>query len=250
MKALLLYDMKETALAKDVRDLVLALGVKLELIPLHPNNTSSTLGGKEAQHFEKCEAVLFLVTPRDEAGTISGSVIHELGQATQKFAQAPDKVMVLAEDTCVFPVIEQRPRNIFNRRDGASVVRAVTVLIEELRKANLLAEASDPKAEEEKFGLKQAARLTGLVEAVVFISEGKDLVVDEDELDQFFMAKLRLTQQQVNFVKSELQHRRLADKGYGSYGHREYYWQLSRQGVELASQAVSAGAARAEVSKT
>ncbi len=235
-KVLLLYDMQDTPLAKDVRDFCEALGIsRLELIPLRPNNVSPTLSGKEAAHFKTCDAVIFLVTPRDLKGAISPSVTHELGQATIKFENTPDKVIILADETCVFPVIEQRPRNSFKRDDAASVIRALTLFVEELRHAGLLPGTTpDEDASEQKFSLEKAARTKGLVDALIFMSRCDKTAVSEEALDRALIEKLSLTTQEINFLKDDLNR-------YGLAQYYRSYWRLMRRGVDLAREAVGKG---------
>ncbi len=241
MKYLLLYDMKETALAKDVRDFCGALGVKLELIPLKPNNIGRTLGDKEAKHFKDCDGVVFLVTPREADGTISASVVHELGQATIKFENAPDKVVILAEENCKFPPIEQRARNTFVRSDAGSVVRALTVLVEELHIAGLIATNRDLGDRPPTAEFEAAKKTKGLVEMVTLISQQDKVVISEEMMDQWLSGSLKLTQQEINFVKYEFKKHNLAESGYNGYEIHGYYWRLTGRGIDLARVAAERG---------
>ncbi len=231
--------MREVALAKDLRDFCASFNVTLEMIPLKPNNISSTLAGKEAKHFRECDAAIFLITARDPQGTVSGSVVHELGQATNKFEDNPEKVIVIAEDVCQFPATEQRARNTFSKNDLGSILRALTLFVEELRNAGLLGRATHaPGVEATSFGLEQALKTRGLVETIIFVSHQKEAAIEEDQLDPWLLATLKLNQQEINLLKDSLQRHNLAMQMPHSYGSG---WRLLRSGLDLAKIATEAG---------
>ncbi len=180
------------------------------------------------------------MTARDAEGTISDSVIHELGQATNKFETTPEKVIVLAEESCKFPAVEQRPRNTFVKTDMGSVVRALTLLIEELRYAGLLSqERQDNTGSKSSIGLDEVSKTKGLIEAVIFMSQHNDAAVSGDEFDGWLLRTLTLDTPDINFLKADLRKYDLARFGYGSFG--ESYWKLLSSGLDLARTAIAKG---------
>ena len=124
----MLYDTRRLDFARDIKDFCGSLGIHVDLIP-QKANSQSTLSAKEAQYIERCTAAIFLITSQDAEGTVSASVIWELGQLRRRFSDSPEKVIILTDEICKFPSVEQKPRNQFRLDNPGSIVRALTLLI-------------------------------------------------------------------------------------------------------------------------
>lgn len=237
MRPLLLYDTRNLDLARDIKDFCVSLDVQVDLIPMKANS-QATLGDKEMRYINNCTAAIFLVTPQDDQGAISDSVIWELGQLRQKFSATPEKVIVLADETCRFPPVEQKPRNQFRTGDCGSVVRALTLLIEDLKTAGLVNSGAvdGEQNRDETISLEKASQVPGLMEAVVFMSTQPDTAIWQTELDARLRSELKLSQQQFNFVLDDLSRYDLARKNWEriSYDESDWRWRLSRKGLDLA----------------
>lgn len=137
---LLLYDMTERDLARDLKDLLEEFNIgTINMIPLSANN-GLTLEQKEKHYFDEADGALFLITPgskRFDEIYPSPSVNHEMGQAKQKFATMPQNVIYLVDGECTLPVIDQKARIIFNRKDIRSVIVALTQIVQDLKAAGL-----------------------------------------------------------------------------------------------------------------
>lgn len=228
---LLLHDLQQTALAKDLRDLCIALGVEPVMIAFEPNDTP-TLGAKEEKAINQCVGAIFLVTPRNSDGTISGSVVHELGQLSKKFQNSPEKIILIAEQSCVFPAIEQRPRITYQDGDTASILRAVEFLVIGLKRAQFLSDPAQtlPSSSIEADSIAVAG-VAGLSHAIIALGNSPNaLMTDGDLVNQ--LVRKEVAALQINVVKKEMRVREIATPRTASNG--TVYWQLTDKGIDLA----------------
>lgn len=210
---LLLYDMTERDFARDLKDLLEELNIgKVKMIPVSTNK-GLTLEEKEQQYFDEADGALFLITPgskRFDDIYPSPSVNHEMGQAKQKFAGMSQNVIYLVDGECNLPVIDQKARIVFNRKDIRSVVVALTQVIQDLKAAGLFRTAPIPteiKPEPKTITLEEIVnRLNGEREGVLLeISNRLDGRISDTDLNKFLIEKLKFDMRSVNFIKRDLE---------------------------------------------
>lgn len=170
---LLLYDLTEKDLARDLSDFLGELNVgPVIMIALSPDK-GLTLDAKEQHYFNSAGGALFLITPGSERfgdPFPSPSVTHEMGQAKQKFLQKPENVVYLVDQRCNMPAIDQRARIIFDRTDVRSIISALTHVIRDLKGAGIFSASPLPtKAAQPKTTMVEfVAKLNAHIRAVVF----------------------------------------------------------------------------------
>ncbi len=100
---LLLYDLTEKDLARDIKDFLEELNVgSIKMIALSADK-GLTLEDKKRHYFEEADGALFIITPGSErlwSVYPSPSVSHEMGQAKQKFKEKPASVIYLVDNKC------------------------------------------------------------------------------------------------------------------------------------------------------
>ena len=146
---LLLYDTKDKDLARDLRDFLFEVGADVAMIPLEVN-LGRTLQDKEAISFEKTDGALFLLTPgadRDGLRFPSPSVTDEMGRAKERFRDRPERLLYLVDRDCHVQSVDQKAYIHFTRADMRSVVEAMTLLIRELKAANLMPTQANARIE-------------------------------------------------------------------------------------------------------
>lgn len=210
---LLLYDMTERDFARDLKDLLEELNIgKVKMIPVSTNK-GLTLEEKEKQCFDEADGALFLITPgskRLDDIYPSPNVNHEMGQAKQKFAGMSQNVIYLVDGECNLPVIDQKARIVFNRKDIRSVVVALTQVIQDLKAAGLFRTAPIPteiKPEPKTITLEEIVkRLNAEREGVLLeISNRLDGRISDTDLNKFLIEKLKFDMRSVNFIKRDLE---------------------------------------------
>ncbi len=140
-KLLLLYDLKEKDLARDVSELLKEMGIdEIFMIPLSPN-LGLSLVEKEGHYIKSCDGAIFIVTPgaaRSGQDYPSPSVSVEIGQINERFKTQPERIIYLWEEGCAPPTIHQKAFINFNRSNIRSIIEAITILYKDLKIAGLL----------------------------------------------------------------------------------------------------------------
>ncbi|MBI5739990.1 MAG: hypothetical protein HZA16_04640 [Nitrospirae bacterium] len=227
---LLLYDTQEEDLARDVKDFLNELEVIIEMIPLAPNR-GNTLQDKEKYFFDSADGAIFLVTPRTESSP-SSSVSLEMGLA-KKFI--PEKVIYLVEKNCNVATIDQKPHIKFDRNNIRSIIKAITVLIKDLKLAGWFGN----KKKEQKIPAidiaKYAESIDEILRKICFdLSAEPDFFITHTEFKNLLKSKYNMSEQDINFVKIDLTEKGLAQYYRPSLQNIDGGYQLINIGRKLA----------------
>lgn len=215
---LLLYDTKESDLARDFRDLLTELNISVQQIPLSPN-LGFTLAQKEKHYFESAAGILFIITPGSERlGELglypSPSVSQEIGQAQTKFENKPECVIFLVDEECNMQAINQQAYISFNRKNIRPAMTALIQLIKDLKTAGLFRITLIPtqiKPQPKKFDWnafieEMNSENSHIIPVLFEISNKKDGVISDIDLTNLLTTKYKLTMQEINFLKRDLEY--------------------------------------------
>lgn len=116
----------------------------------------------------------------------------------------------IVDGECNLPVIDQKARIVFNRKDIRSVVVALTQVIQDLKAAGLFRTAPIPteiKPEPKTITLEEIVkRLNAEREGVLLeISNRLDGRISDTDLNKFLIEKLKFDMRSVNFIKRDLE---------------------------------------------
>ena len=229
---LLLYDTTEKDLARDFKELLAELDLVAKMIPLSPD-IGKTLQSKEEHYFNSVEGIVFLITPGSERkGKLfpSPSVADEMGQAKQKFKNKPEKVIYLVDNNCNVQAVDQKGYIPFDRKDIRSVIEAVTLLIKNLKEAELIGKRKIEHRETP--GIKIAEYSTSIRDELkricIDLSDQPNGFIRISEFDNLLKTKHKMNNRNINFTKKDLQ-----TKGLVAYYQKYDGWQLSNIGFEL-----------------
>ena len=224
---LLLYDTQEEDLARDFKDFLAELDIEVSMIPLS-SNKGKTIQDKEEHYFDSAEGAIFLITPRIGSSP-SSSVSHEMGQATQKFKNKPEKAIYLVDKNCTVPTIDQKPYIPFDRDKPRSIVKAITSFIKDLKQAGWF----DKKKVEQKESQIDMAKFSESVneklkKICIDISDKKNGFMSDTDLENLLLTKYLMRGRDINFTIRSLGEKKLLT-------HMQTYggWQLSDIGFEL-----------------
>lgn len=224
---LFLYDTKEEDLARDFKDFFNELNINIEMISL-AHNKGKTLQDKEDHYFDSADGAIFLITPRIE-NFPSSSVSDEMGQAKQKFKDKPEKIIYLVDKNCTVQVIDQKPYIKFDRNNIRSIVKAITLLIKDLKQSGLLGGKKIEPKETHIDIVKYSESINETLKKICFdLSDKKNGFINSIDLDNLLQTKYRMRQRDINFTI-----RTLKKKGLITYLQLYNGWQLSDIGFEL-----------------
>jgi hypothetical protein len=209
MRILLLYDTTEKDLARDLHDLLVELGLEVNMIPGSPN-LGRTLQAKEEEHFSSARGAVFLVTPgstRNATAFPSPSVADEMGQAKQKFAHKPESVIYLVDQDCKVQAVDQKAYISFNRRDIRSILEAVTALIRNLKAAGLIGDKRIEQRETPAVDIAEVWKVTEnrLRDVCVELSKSPNGSMAYDAFRKALSTRLDVSDQDINFIVRDLQ---------------------------------------------
>lgn len=227
---LILYDTNEEDLAKDFEDLLEDIGIKnVKLIPLSPNK-GKTLEGKEDHYFGSAYGVLFIITPRftvEGKQHCSNSIAVEVGMAKTIFHNNPERIILLLEEGCEQPTVIQRAYIPFVRGDIRSIIKALTLMIKDLKAAGFI----NPIPQPEEFDLKTLSeKLSNHAKAAVLhISKQKNMHIKYHDFDDYLKQEFKYDDQKINFLVTDL-----VDSGIMKWAQFGSGWELTRKGRAVA----------------
>lgn len=234
---LLLYDTTEKDLARDFTDLLAELDLAAKMIPLSPD-IGKTLQSKEEHYLNSVEGIVFLITPGSERkGKLfpSPSVADEMGQAKQMFKDKPEKVIYLVDNDCNVQAVDQKGYIPFDRKDIRSVIEAVTLLIKNLKEAELIGKRKIEHRETP--GIKIAEYSTSIrdeLKRICFdLSDQPNGIMTPSSFDELLKNKYKMSNRNINFVKGDIQKTGLARYTQPEPPYFWSGWQLSNIGFEL-----------------
>jgi len=242
---LLLYDTSEEDLAKDFKDLLIELNVgNIIMIPLAPNK-ELTLEEKERKNFALANGALFIITPGSERNGVSypsPSVNVEIGKALEQFKNKPECVILLVDDKCKTPTIVQKPHIPFKRDNIRSVLSALTQLARDLKSAGIFRTAPIPiqtKPMPKQFNIiefiKDLNSNNMQILPILFeMSNRNDGAISDNDLTKLLSEKHKLSMQQINFLKRDLESYQLVIHSVTSAPSFGNYWWLSDRGWSVA----------------
>lgn len=230
---LLLYDTQEEDLARDFKDLLAELDVKVSMIALSPNK-GNTLYDKEEHHFNSADGAIFIITPGSERmgkRYPSPSVTDEMGQAKRTFKNNPEKIIYLIDKDCTLQAIDQKPYTSFDRNSIRSVVKAITMFIKDLKLADWFGKNKIEQKEIPVIDIaKYSESINKPLKKICFdLSDVKDGLMNFTDFDNLLKTKYKMSQREINFTKRDL----------GSSGKKLIHelplvgWKLSDIGFEL-----------------
>ncbi len=200
---LFLYDTKEEDLARDFKDFFNELNINIEMISL-AHNKGKTLQDKEDHYFDSADGAIFLITPRIE-NFPSSSVSDEMGQAKQKFKDKPEKIIYLVDKNCTVQVIDQKPYIKFDRNNIRSIVKAITLLIKDLKQSGLLGGKKIEPKETHIDIVKYSESINETLKKICFdLSKQPNGFITFAEFDNLLKLKHNMNQQDINFAKIDL----------------------------------------------
>lgn len=232
---LLLYDINNSDIARDFKDLLTELNVgSIIMIPLSPDK-ALTLEEKEQRNFKSADGALFIVTPGSERlGKLYPSpiVALEMGQAKTQFQNKPECVIYLVDDRCELPSIDQKPYVSFKRDDIRSILSALTQLLKNIKSAGLFRTTPIPtqvQTQPKLFDLNTFTKgLDRLIIDVLFdISNKPKGLIDDKDLTALLASMYKLTMQQINFLKRDLELFKVVIRSIASTPHYFDLWWLS-----------------------
>lgn len=235
---LLLYDTNDSDIARDFRDLLTELNVgNVVMIPLSPDKTL-TLEEKEQRNFKSADGALFIITPGSQRlGKLypSPSVALEMGQAKTQFQNKPECVIYLVDDKCILPSIDQKPYISFKRDDIRSILSALIQLLKNIKSAGLFRTTPIPtqvQPQSKPFDInaftKGLDRL--VIDALFDISNKPKGLIDDKDLTALLAGTYKLTMQQINFLKRDLELFKVVTHSIATTPHYYDLWWLSDLG--------------------
>lgn len=205
---LLLYDTQEEDLARNYKDYLAELDIKVRMIPLS-SDKGKTLQDKEEHYFDSAAGAIFLLTPRT-GNAPSSSVAHEMGQAKQKFKNTPEKVIYLKDNNCTVPTIDQKPYISFDRGDIRSNIKANTSLLKNLKQAEWFGKKQVEQKETQIDIAKLSESVDGVLKKIcVYIGSKPKGVIAESEFDALLKTKYYLNPLDINLTRKKLENKRL-----------------------------------------
>lgn len=208
-KLLLLYDTKETDLARDFQDLLSEVIEKPTMIPLSPDYGHS-LKHKEDNYFNTHNGALFLITKgaqRDGKWYPSPSLADEMGRAREKY---PDekKRFYLVEKDCHIQAIDPKCYIPFDRNDVRKIIQALILLFRNLKASGFLDNKQQQKINQniERQNPEQIYKNLDkdIKNVIVEISHQTDGAMTGDYISSFLQTKHGKKTQDINIIINDI----------------------------------------------